>query len=93
MAPGEPVIVHNGLRRIPGVAGFKKSDAVSGNEFLAIILSSEYIRPVVGMPVTTTPIARVTPMDDWHVLVWTAAGLQIKADANGRTGVLYASAA
>lgn len=83
----------DGLRRIPGVAGFKKSDAVSGNEFFAIILSSEYIRPVVGMPVTTTPIARVTPMDDWHVLVWTAAGLQIKADANGRTGVLYASAA
>lgn len=82
-----------GLQRIPGVAGFKRSDVVTGNEFIAVILSSEYIRPVVGMPVTTTPIARVTPMDDWHVLVWTAAGLQIKADAQGRTGVLYASAA
>lgn len=83
----------DGLLRIPGVAGFKKTDAVEGNEFLAVILSSEYIRPIVGMPVTTTPIPRVTPMDDWHVLVWSASGLQIKADAQGRSGVLYASAA
>lgn len=81
------------LQEIPGVAGFKRSDVVTGNEFLVVILSSEYIRPVVGMPVTTTPIARVTPMDDWHVLVWSASGLLVKADAQGRSGVLYASAA
>lgn len=81
-----------GLMRIPGVAGFKRTDALTGNEFMAIILSTEYIRPIVGMPVTTTPIPRVTPMDDWHVLVWSASGLQIKADAQGRSGVLYASA-
>lgn len=81
------------LQEIPGVAEFKTTDQVSGNEFIALIRSSEYIRPIVGMPVTTTPIARVTPMDDWHVLVWGASGLQIKADAQGRSGVLYASAA
>lgn len=79
------------LQRIPGVAGFKRTDALSGNEFLGIILSSEYIRPIMGMPVTTTPIARITPMDDWHVLVWSASGLQVKADAQGRSGVLYAA--
>lgn len=80
------------LQRMQGVAGFKRTDAVAGNEFLAIILSVEYIRPIVGMPVTTTPIARVTPMDDWHVLVWSASGLQVRADGQGRSGVLYASA-
>lgn len=80
------------LSKLPGVAGFKTTDELSGNEFLAIILSSEYIRPIVGMPVTTTPIPRVTPMDDWHVLVWSATGLQIKADAQGRSGVAFASA-
>lgn len=79
------------LQRIPGVAAFKKSDQVTGNQFFAIILSSEYIRPIVAMPVTTTPIPRVTPMDDFHVLVWGASGLQIKVDAQGRGGVLYAS--
>ena len=81
------------LMRTPGIAGFKRTDAMTGNEFMGIILSSEYIRPIVGMPVTTTPIPRVTPMDDWHVLVWSASGLQVKADAQGRSGVLYASAA
>lgn len=80
------------LMRLPGVAGFKVTDQVVGNQFLALILSSEYLRPVVGMPVTTTPIARVTPMDDFHVLVWAASGLQVKADAEGRSGVLFASA-
>lgn len=79
------------LLRIPGLGAIKMTDLAQGNEFYAIILSTEYIRPVVGMPATTTPIARKTPMDDWHVLVWSASGLQIKADALGRTGVLYAS--
>ena len=81
-----------GLQRIAGVAAIKKLDSLSGNEFFGIILSREYIAPLVGMPVTTTPIPRVTPMDDWHVLVWAASGLQIKADGAGRSGVLYASA-
>lgn len=79
------------LMRVPGLAGLKQSDELTGNEVLAIILSSEYIRPIIGMPVTTTPIPRVTPMDDWHVLVWSASGLQVKVDARGRSGVLYAT--
>lgn len=80
------------LGRIPGIREIKKSDAVTGNELFAIILTSEYIRPIIGMPVTSTPIQRVTPMDDFNILVWSASGLQIKADAKGRSGVLYASA-
>ena len=81
------------VRRTPGIADIKRTDACSGNEFIGIILSAEYIRPIVGMPVTSTPIQRVTPMDDFHILVWAASGLQIRADAKGRAGVLYASAA
>lgn len=80
------------IRRLEYVADVKQSDELTGNEAIGIILSSQFIRPVVGMPVTTTPIARVTPMDDFHVLVWSASGLEIKADAMGRSGVLYASA-
>lgn len=80
------------LRRIPGVRDIKKTNAMSGNEFLMIAMSSEFIQPVVGMGLTTTPITRLTPYADYNLLVWTAAGLQIKADAQGRSGVLYASA-
>lgn len=79
------------LRRIPGVKDIKRTDRVTGNAFFAMILSAQYVQPVVGMPVTTTPIARVTPMDDFHLLVWGVSGLQIKADGAGRSGVLYAA--
>lgn len=84
------------LRALPGVADIKKTNganALTGNEFFAIALSSQYVQPVVAMGMTTTPMLRLTPYSDWSSLVWTAAGLQIKADAQGRSGVLYASEA
>lgn len=83
------------LRKIPGVRSIEKTNgvnALTGNEFIAYALSSEFIQPVVSMGVTTTPMLRLTPYSDYNALVWTAAGLQIKADAQGRSGVLYASA-
>jgi len=84
------------LRNVPGVANIIKTNgtnALNGNEFIAMAASGQYIQPVVGMGMTTTPMQRLTPYADWSSLVWTAAGLQIKADAAGRSGVLYASAA
>ena len=84
------------LRNVPGVANIIKTNgtnALNGNEFIAMAASGQYIQPVVGMGMTTTPMQRLTPYADWNSLVWTAAGLQIKADAAGRSGVLYASAA
>lgn len=83
------------LRRMPGVRDIKRTNgvnALTGNEFIALARSSQYIQPVVGMGVTSTPMTRLTPYADFNLLVWTAAGLQIKADAQGRSGVLYASA-
>ena len=82
------------LRTLPGVADIQKTNganALSGNEFIAMAASSEYIQPVVGMGVTTTPMQRLTPYADWNSLVWAGAGLQIQADNQGRSGVLYAS--
>ena len=84
------------LRTLPGVANIVKTNganALSGNEFIAMAASGQFIQPVVGMGMTTTPMQRLTPYADWQSLVWSAAGLQIKADAAGRSGVLYASAA
>lgn len=84
------------LRNVPGVANIIKTNgtnALNGNEFIAMAASGQYIQPVVGMGMTTTPMQRLTPYADWNSLVWTAAGLQIKADAADRSGVLYASAA
>ena len=76
---------------IPGIAKIVRLPELVGNEVVGIILQSEYIRPVVGMPVNTVPMDRKTPMDDYQFLTWTATGLEIRADIDGRTGVFYAS--
>lgn len=80
-----------GLRNTPGVRSIKKTNGLVGNQFYALALNSQFIQPVVGMAVTTTPIMRTTPFSDFHWLTWCAAGLLIKRDFAGRSGALYAS--
>jgi len=80
-----------GLQATPGVAGIKKTNALTGNQFFAIRMDRQYIQPVVGMAMTTTPMMRTTPFSDYHWLTWMAAGIQIKRDYAGRSGVLFAS--
>lgn len=76
----------------PDLAGIVYDKNFVENELAGVILDQRYIRPVVGMPMTTTPMNRITPMDDFQSLIWTATGLQIKADSAGNgKGVMYAS--
>lgn len=79
------------LKRLPGMGDIKRDTMVKGDEFVAVIRRREYIEPIVGMPVTTTPIDRRTPMDNHQSLVWSVMGVQLKADAQGRSGILYAA--
>lgn len=62
---------------------------LSGNEFFGFVPSQEYIRPLVGMAVTTTPVARLNPTDNYHFQVMGALGLDIRADFSGKSGVFY----
>lgn len=78
------------LAAMPGVDKIERLPELKGNEIVGIIRQAEYIRPVVGMPINTVPMERVTPMDDYQFLTWTATGLEIRSDAEGRSGVLYA---
>lgn len=76
----------------PEIAGIVYDKNFNGNEIAGVILDSRYIKPIVGMPLTSTPMVRKTPMDDFQVLCWTATGLQIRADAAGKSkGVFYGS--
>lgn len=82
-----------GLKRLPGIAAIKQindTSLLSGNEFFMIPLTSEHIQPIMGMAVTTTPIQRLHPFADFNFLTWGAAGILIKADYNGKKGVLWA---
>lgn len=80
------------LRNIPGVANIVKTNGtqLSGNEFLAWANSDQYIQLQVGMAVNTQPVVRTMFNDPFNFVTWGAAGLLIKADSAGRSGVLYA---
>lgn len=82
---------HQGLLRMNGVDKIEREPKLSGNELIGVIRSTEYVRPVVGMPVNTVPMERKTPMDDYQFLTWTANGLELRADVEGRSGALYAA--
>lgn len=75
------------LMLVPGISAIKKSNRLVDNELLAMVVSAQYVQPVVAMPITTTPVPRTLPMDDFHVMVWGASGLQVTG------GVLYAAGA
>ena len=79
-------------RRIPGVANIVKTNGsqLSGNEFLAWANSDQYIQIKTGMAVNTQPVVRQMYNDAYNYVTWGAAGLLIKADTAGRSGVLYA---
>ncbi|MDP1599011.1 major capsid protein [Phenylobacterium sp.] len=60
---------------------------LTGNEFFGFVPSSEYIRPLVGMAMNTTAMARPNPTDNYQFLVMGALGLEERADYNGKSGV------
>ncbi len=70
---------------------FKRSALLVGNQMLFVVPNRQYIQPVTGMAMTTTPIPRATPFDEHQFVSWMASGLLIKSDALGRSGVAFAS--
>jgi hypothetical protein len=82
----------NALRQLSGVADIKEDAQLSGNEVIGLVLSSQFIRPLVGMAVTTVPLTRNNPFDNYNFITWSNVGLEIKTDFENRSGVLYARA-
>ncbi len=78
------------IKELAGVADVKMDESLSGNEFVMVALSSQFIRPLVGMAINTVPMFRANPMDNYNFCVWANMGLDIRADFNGRSGVFYA---
>lgn len=62
---------------------------LTGNQFFYFVPSAEYIRPLIGMAVSTTAMVRTHPTDNYQFLVMGAMGLEIRADFNGKSGVGY----
>lgn len=62
---------------------------LTGNQFFAFVPSSEYIRPLVGMAMSSIAMPRHMITDDYNFRLLSAMGLEIRADANNRSGVIY----
>ncbi|MDH5796926.1 MAG: DUF6260 family protein [Paracoccaceae bacterium] len=78
------------LLNLNAVAAIKEDAQLSGNEVIGLVLDAQFIRPLVGMAVTTVPLTRSNPFDNYNFITWANVGLEIKTDYSGRTGVLYA---
>lgn len=82
--------IYQALLQLNGVAAIKEDAQLSGNELIGVVLDAQYIRPLVGMAVTTVPLVRSNPFDGYNFVTWSNVGIEIKTDYDGRVGVLYA---
>lgn len=81
------------LESLEGIGAIKELSGLEGNELIMGALSQEFILPLVGQAVSNLALPRQTPFARHQFLVWSAMGLEIRVDYNGRTGWLYASGA
>lgn len=77
------------VEQLPEVKEIKTSSELSGNEMVAVVLSKEHVRVVVTQPIAVTPVQRLRARDPFEWDVFAKAGLDIRTDAEGRTGVAY----
>ncbi len=73
------------------IASIGTNFLLTGNQFVAYVKNDMYIRPRVGQPVSTYAEPRTTPHANYNFLVWSAMGLQVRKDFNGRSKVFYGS--
>lgn len=82
--------VRQTLMELAGTANIKMDRHLSGNEVIGVVLDSQFIRPLIGMAVTTVPITRTDPFDKYNFVTWANIGLDIRTDFTGKSGTLYA---
>ncbi|MDF3917512.1 DUF6260 family protein [Salinicola salarius] len=81
------------LESLAGIGAIKELSGLEGNELIMGVLSQEYIVPLLGQGVSNLALPRQTPFARHQFIVWSAMGLEIRADVNGRTAWLYAASA
>lgn len=74
------------------VKSFRRTFKMSGNEWFGYVRNKDVITPLVGAALSTVPIPRTRPRQNFNFEIWGALGIQIKADTNGRGSVFYAAA-
>lgn len=78
------------ILRYGRVESIEPTFALKGNHFVAYVRNQQYIKTRIAAPVGTFLIPRQNPFDNYNSVVWSAFGLQIKRDFNGKSKVFNA---
>ncbi|EDL8666851.1 hypothetical protein CTY02_22760, partial [Salmonella enterica subsp. enterica serovar Infantis] len=81
--------VLNAVLPFAPVREIRPTFALSGNEFIAYVRRQDIISPLVGMAVGVVPLPRPLPNVNYNFQIMSAEGLQITADDQGLSGVVY----
>lgn len=80
----------NRLAQLRGIAAIKESSKLSGNEFMAIPLNDNLVRPVVGMALNTVAMPRPVYNSNYEFAVWGAIGFEVRTDYDGNKCTMFA---
>ena len=81
--------VMNAVLPFAPVKEIRMTYALTGNEFIAYVRRRDVISPLVGMAVGVVPLPRPLPNVNYNFQIMSAEGLQITADDQGLSGVVY----
>lgn len=83
-------IISQELADLFGVKEIKASNKLSGNELMAMVMTTERIRPIVGMALNTVAMPRPLYNSNYEFATWAATGFEIREDFAGNTCALFA---
>lgn len=89
LAMGQNRTVLEAIKQFLGVEDVRQSYALVGNEFLGYVRRADYVRPLVGMTTGVVPLPRLMPQANYNFQIMCAMGIQVRADSEGHTGVIY----
>jgi hypothetical protein len=78
------------LRYSTHIGSFTKTFELKGNHFIGYVRNAQYIKTRIAAPIGSFMKQRINPHDNYQTLVWSAFGLQIKRDFNGKSKVFNA---
>ncbi|OOF39892.1 phage coat protein [Rodentibacter rarus] len=72
------------------VESIEPTFALKDNHFIAYVRNAQYLKTRIAAPIGTFMIPRQNPFDNYQSMVWSAFGLQVKRDFNGKSKVFNA---
>lgn len=90
-AAGYPKKISAVIMEIMGIKEIIPVDSVNANEIIAVIKDRGTIQILNGMPISTMPLFRANPQDEYNFQVMAVVAPQIRFDALGQCGIAHSA--